>query len=122
MTDDPLPLTKKTTLQDRRTEKRHPSGNYKAIVTIKPLFDKKKHIIVKVINISTKGVRFSSKYNFSTKTKIILSFKIQEGDTWKVPSKIVNTYDNLEYGVFFDTPQTDLLNQLLKFEQDSASS
>lgn len=119
MTDDIFtPIEESTTANQRKAVRYISSSRNKAIITLKQLLMPNKYIHVEVINISSKGARASSKYKFSEKATITLNFKISNGDTWKVPAKIVRLYSHSEFGIIFDTLQHDLIDEIMKHEAD----
>ncbi len=117
MTDDIFaPIQESITNQ--RKAVRYTSSASVATVTFKPLFRARQHINIKLINISSKGVRIHSKYNFSCKSNVIFNLKIKGKPTWKVSGKIVRLYGHSEFGIAFDTIQHPLIDQLIANNTD----
>lgn len=103
---------------NRRKAVRYNSKSKQVIISVKPLLKAKIHVYVRLINISSKGARIFSKYKFSSVIKADLSMKTRNGHIWKVPSKVIQIYNNNEYGVIFDTTQHELIDQIVKNEND----
>ncbi len=120
MTDDIFAPIKASTAANQRKAIRYTSSSNKAVVTLKHLFRSRKYINIEVINISSRGARITSKYKLSIKTKIIFNLKIKGRPTWKVPAKVVRIYGKTEYGLIFDKIQHDLIDQVMKNEDDFA--
>jgi len=118
MTDDIFTPIKKSTNQNQRKAIRYTSSCNKAIVILKQFFMPTKFINIEVIDISSKGVRISSKYKFKTKTKIIFKIKIRGGLTWYASAKVVRLYGNQEVGVTFESIQHDLIDEIMQSEAD----
>ena len=110
-------------IHSRRQAVRYRSSQHnQAIVTFKPLFQGKKYINVKVLNISSKGALITTKYPFSLNAKIILNFKIKGGDVWKTPAKIARRTQHATFGIKFDTIQHELIDQLIHHNRDFSLS
>ncbi|NOQ13689.1 MAG: hypothetical protein GQ583_04315 [Methyloprofundus sp.] len=106
------------TSENRRKAIRYSPRSKKAIIKLKQLLRPNIYIHIKIINISSKGARISSRYTLSIKTKVILNLQTKDGTIWKVPAKVIRLYNNEEYGILFDAIQHDLIDQLMKNETD----
>lgn len=118
MTDDIFDPIKESTIKHHRKAVRYTSGNCRATVTVKPLFMPRMHVNIKVVDISSKGARISSKYTFVTKTKITLNIKIKNHPPWKISARITGSYKHSEFGIAFDSIQHELIDQVMKNEDD----
>ncbi len=119
MTDDIFPPIEENKNENQRKAVRYISSKrHRASITLKQLLRSRKYIHVEVINISSKGARISSRYQFSVKTKIILNIKISNGETWQVPATIVRLYSQSEFGIIFNEIQHHLMDQIMKHETD----
>ncbi|MCK5353498.1 MAG: PilZ domain-containing protein [Methyloprofundus sp.] len=105
-------------INQRKAIRYNSSRRNKAIITLKQRLKTKRHIHVEVTNISSKGARIHSRYKFPPNAKVTLNFKIKGGDIWRVPAKIIHQYGDLEYGILFDTPQHDLIDQAMLHAKD----
>ena len=119
ITDIFFPSGEEDTIVNKRKAIRYNSSRRnKAIITFKQRLKPKKHIHIEVIDISSKGARISSKYEFPANALVILNFKIKGGDIWRVPAKVIEQYGALEYGLLFDTSQHDLIDQAMHHAKD----
>lgn len=118
MTDDIFAPIKTGAIANQRKTIRYISNSNTVTVSIKSIFRSRKCIDTKIINISSKGARISSKYKFSIKTKIIFNLKTKDGTTWKIPAKIACLYSNMEYGITFTSIQHDLIDQIMANDAD----
>ena len=118
MTDDIFAPIIESTATNQRKVIRYYSSSNQATVTFKPFFRRSKIIDILIINISSKGTRFSTKFKFSLKSKIILHLNIEGGSDWLVAAKLVRLYKNAEFGVAFDSVQHDLVDELMLHEKD----
>lgn len=119
MTNEVSPTKKNTERENLRKAIRYLSYQNKAVITLKQRFKTTKYINIEVINISSTGARFSTKYKFSRNTKIVFNIRIKGSfSTWKISSTIVRLYKNSEYGIIFNEPHHDLIDQIMKSGND----
>ncbi len=118
MTDD----MEESTIANNRKAVRYISNSNIATVTLKPFFKPKLYIKVAILNISSRGARISTKYKFKVKTRVIVTLKIKNASTWRIPARIVRVYNDNEYvygyGIVFDKIQHELVDQFILNEPD----
>ncbi len=118
MTDETITPIKNTPRVKQRKAVRYITYSpNKAIITIKQFLGPKTYIHARVINISSKGARIYSKYEFTANTSIILNIKIKSGESWKIPAKVIELYSDSEFGIIYNATQQDLVDQILKHEE-----
>jgi len=118
MSDEIFTLPKESSKANQRKAIRYSSDERKATVTLKHLLRTNQHIHIKIINISSNGARFSSRYKFSKNARIILNLSIEGGGTWQAPAKVVRKYKNTEYGIVFDALQHNMIDEILVHSED----
>lgn len=118
MSDDIFTPTKESNPENNRKAIRYSPSRKKATVSLKQLFNHTRHIHVIIINISSKGARFSSKYKFTRKDKIILNLRIKGKIHKKVPAVVVRLYQGSEYGISFDESQHEIIDKLISQTTD----
>lgn len=117
MTDEFFNAPEESDFANHRKAVRYSSISSKAIITLRQLFRGKKYIKARIVDLSARGARISTRYKLPKDAIVIFNLKMDEKATvWKIPAKIVRTYSYSEFGIVFDSLQNTLIDEIVRNE------
>jgi len=103
---------------NHRTAVRYVRVDITALLIQPFLFKPSKKILVKLLDISSKGASIEFKDKLSEKKQVILELTFKDKRKFSIKSKIIYHKNHIEYGLKFDQLNNELGDYLLKTQND----